>query len=205
MNYKVTAIRDGDGSSLPGVFQGNSTITGITLPNTLTYIGDNTFVNANGLQGDLKIPASVVTIGTNAFSQQDQLTGRIEFEGALDGKSKLTTIRQNAFRRVQKAERTLIIPASVETIELSAFYQVGASGRLGSGLIFVGANDGTSHLSSIGSGTAGGFVGTFRYSAFSGKILFPASLLSISRGFIEVNDPVEVAFAAGSQLTTIGG
>ncbi len=62
------------GRNLPGIsFQGNTTLTELTIGNSVTTIGDDAFYNCTGLTS-VTIPNSVTSIGNYAFSDCDGLT-----------------------------------------------------------------------------------------------------------------------------------
>ena len=68
----------------------NSSVTSITIPNSVTSIGDYAFTNCTGLTGTLTIPNSVTSIGYGAFSGCTGLT-------TLTIPSSVTSIGENAF------------------------------------------------------------------------------------------------------------
>ncbi|MDR1413159.1 MAG: leucine-rich repeat domain-containing protein, partial [Actinomycetes bacterium] len=141
-------------------------------PSQLTFIGQNSFYNATGLQGDLTIPASVVTISrwafTNAFKNG---TGTLTFAGTDDDTSSLTTIDDGAFTGATGLRGNLTIPKSVTRIGVNTFQN---SFTTGSGaLTFVGANDGSSMLASIGNNAFQNAVG------LKGNLSIPASVETI--------------------------
>ncbi|BFP39435.1 hypothetical protein FGF1_02800 [Flavobacteriaceae bacterium GF1] len=102
VNYTVTAIGD-DAFKVKG-------LTSVTLPNTLTRIGDNAF-QYNQLKGHLEIPNSVTSIGSHAFGD-NQLTRVTIPEG-------VTHIGEATFAVNQLTSVTL--PNSLETIGNYAF------------------------------------------------------------------------------------
>ena len=66
--YTVTEIKDGSGSSSSAFYSVKTTLTKITMPNTLTKIGNYAFYSCTALTGNLVIPSSVTSIGREAFS-----------------------------------------------------------------------------------------------------------------------------------------
>jgi hypothetical protein len=105
----VIAIEDGEYSNgIVGAFAGNQ-LTGVTIPNSVTTIGDNAFYS-NKLTG-VTIPDSVTRIGGQAF-YSNQLTGVILGKG-------LTEIGWRAFS-VNKLT-SVTIPNNVTTIGDNAF------------------------------------------------------------------------------------
>jgi uncharacterized repeat protein (TIGR02543 family) len=87
-------------------------LTSLTIPASVTSIGSNAFGYTLALTA-LTIPANVVSIGSSAFGQSGLTT--ITFESG----SKLASIGSQAFTTSSIASIT--IPASVTTIDASAF------------------------------------------------------------------------------------
>ena len=133
---------DGDVTIIPrSVFSGCSTLTSITLPNSVQNIKDYSFENCSSL-ATIAIPESVTTIGQAVFSgctSLESFTGKFaSADGAcliIDGKlvayatdyntiytipSTVSTIAKNAFKG-NNAITTVTIPESVNTIEAMAF------------------------------------------------------------------------------------
>ncbi|MCL2105399.1 MAG: leucine-rich repeat domain-containing protein, partial [Kiritimatiellaeota bacterium] len=97
---------------------GNSdAATSLTLPNTVTNIGDNAFVNCANIQGGLDIPDSVVSIGSYAFANSG-LNGQLVL-GSAHG-SALETIGSFAFWS-DKFAGSLAFPDSLKSIGNYAF------------------------------------------------------------------------------------
>jgi len=81
-----------DGLTVAGIyapFYGNSTVTNVTLPQSITSIGNSAFYGCSGLAG-ITIPSSVTNIGVEAFANCAALT-RIDvdaynpFYSSVDG------------------------------------------------------------------------------------------------------------------------
>ncbi len=85
----------------------------VTIPNTVTTIGDNAFRGCTNLTS-VTIPNSVTTIGEAAFSDCSNLT-------SVTIPSSVTTIGSNAFQYCGKL-REITIPNSVTEIGSFAFY-----------------------------------------------------------------------------------
>lgn len=133
---------DGDVTTIPAsAFSGCSTLTSITLPNTVQIIDDRCFENCSSL-ATIAIPESVTAIGQAVFTgcaSLESFTGKFaSADGAclvIDSKlvafatkhnpiytipSTVSTIAQNAFKD-NKAIAAVTIPESVNAIETSAF------------------------------------------------------------------------------------
>ena len=97
----------------------------LTLSNSLKTIGNKAFYNCNSLNGSLTIPNSVTTIGNSAF---ENCTG---FNGSLTIPHSVTTIGESAFCNCQGFKGDLTIPSSITTIEAYTFSDCyGFNGKL---------------------------------------------------------------------------
>ncbi len=102
-------------------FWGCSGLTGsLTIPSSVTTIGDWAFIDCSGLTGSLTIPSSVTTIGNWAFLGCSGLTGMLTIP------SSVTTIRDFTFDSCSGFTGSLTIPSSITTIGDFAFW--GCSG-----------------------------------------------------------------------------
>ena len=88
--------------------------TSYIIPNSVTIIGENAFIDVNGLTS-VTIGNSVTTIGNNAFQSCNGLT-TVTFTSNLT----LTTIGDQAFRTCPNLT-SISIPTSVTSIGISAF------------------------------------------------------------------------------------
>lgn len=96
----------------------------------LTTIANNAFLNTYNFQGTTIFPASLVSIGDQAFEASfSQMSSKISFPA----NSQLTVIGANAFHNAAYLGGELIIPQGVKTISESAFahaYSKGATASL---------------------------------------------------------------------------
>lgn len=101
-----------------------SQLTSITLPSSLQVIGSYAFYDNDGLKS-LTIPASVTTIFNNAFDRSDNVASL-----TFSGTSKCKTIGNNAFYLLGSAVTSdtpftsISIPNSVTTLGTDVFYGV---------------------------------------------------------------------------------
>jgi hypothetical protein len=105
-NYPVVELRS-------DVFQKNTTLKSISLPDTITEIPAEAFNGCSSLT-DIKWPASLDTIGSSAF--------RSTAFAALEFPPNLTTIGTNAFRDCSKL-KNVTLPESLNTIRGQAFLE----------------------------------------------------------------------------------
>jgi hypothetical protein len=115
-----------------------SDITSVVFPNTLTFIGQRSFLSCNGITGEVVIPNSVTIIGTNAFSFCHGITSVVfghalreirdlafhqcyALEHISSLPDSLTKLGDDAFNRCPIRD-SIIIPPGVATIGEHAFY-----------------------------------------------------------------------------------
>ena len=123
-------VTSSNGTKLPvseitnGAFQNNTSITTVTIPNSVTSIGGSAFSGCSGLTS-VSIPNSVTTIGQSAFSDCSGLTNIV----VESGNSKYDS-RENCNAIIETASNTLIagcmnsiIPNSVTSIGEGAFHR----------------------------------------------------------------------------------
>ena len=111
-SYCVTSIGDNAfGCSSYG--EGCTLLTSITIPNSVTTIGESAFYKCTSLTS-ITIPNSVTSIGNSAFYECTSLT-------SVTIPNSVTTIGENAFQSCTSLT-SVTIPNSVTTIEGSAFH-----------------------------------------------------------------------------------
>lgn len=96
-------------------FENMSNLTSLSLPDSLTFIGDYAFNLCVGLSGNLDLPNSLRTIGDAAFY------GCTGFTGGLVLPSSLRTIGVAAFYGCMGFTGSLVLPNSLTKIGMSAF------------------------------------------------------------------------------------
>ena len=101
-----------EGSSIKGAFKDCAGITNITIPNTITTIGNYAFYNCTGLKS-LTLPDSVTKIGRSSFYGCSGVT-------SIDFSNHITSIDEYAFYGCTGL-KSLVIPDSITTIGIAAF------------------------------------------------------------------------------------
>jgi hypothetical protein len=147
--------------------EGNTRMTTIILPSTVTSIGSSAFRNCSSLTS-VTIPASVKNIGYNAFDNCKGLTSVII-------PSSVTTIESYAFNNCDGLI-SVTIPSSVTSIGSSAFF--GCNGLTSITI--------PSSVSQIGSYALGN---CWKISSIFANSLLPINLSSSSDVFYDLNKP----------------
>jgi len=108
--YDVVGVED-------GAFMNNYGILGITFPNSPAFetIGSQAFFGCTGLQGNLNLPDSLISIGEFAFYNCSGLTGDLRIP---DG---ITELGNNIFNNCTGFNGKLTLPSSLEQIGGSTF------------------------------------------------------------------------------------
>ena len=98
---------------LPSAFSGAYNLTEITLPHTITGIGNSAFFNCGNLE-KIDIPEGVVTISNQAFAYCSKLE-------AVTVPDDVTTIGEKAFRDCSSL-KSVVIGVNITSIGEYAFY-----------------------------------------------------------------------------------
>ncbi|MDR2139251.1 MAG: leucine-rich repeat protein [Tannerella sp.] len=107
-------IQSGVTSIGKNAFNGATHIWTVSIPNSVTTIGDYAFHDCSGFQGALTISNSVITIGKSAFMSCSQLT-------SVSFGTSLKHIEQSAFQNCSGLVGQLTIPDGVEHLGPFAF------------------------------------------------------------------------------------
>lgn len=99
--------------SFDGTFEECSGLTGITIPDTVTTIGNSAFKNCKGLR-TVTLPNSVTSLGTSAFYGCSGLS-------SVTLSNNLSSIGDNAFYNCSGL-KSISFPSSLTKIGSSAFY-----------------------------------------------------------------------------------
>ena len=160
-------------------------ICSLTIPDSVTSIGDNTFSYCR-FRGSLMIPDSVTSIGAGAFSNCSGFTGSLTIPG------RMSSIGRNAFCNCSGFTGSLTIPSSVTSIKYGAFD--GCSGFTGSLTIpssvtsidqyaFKNCSGFTGSLTIPGGVTSLGYAAFEGCTGFTGNLTIPNSVTSINAAF----------------------
>ena len=203
----VDVIITGFVSIAVDAFKYSNNISGsITIPNSVTSIGNSAFYECSSLTSvifesgsklstigsdafyksgltSITLPSTVTSIGERAFYQCTSMSS-VSYESG----SNLKTIGDSAFYN-SGLSGSIAIPASVESIGDTSFFSC-------SGLNSISFETG-SQVVSIG-------YGAFSFSGLSGSIAFPASLTTIDASFTNCPSLTSVSFPLGSQLNSVG-
>jgi hypothetical protein len=159
-------------------FLNKTTITGITIPSSVTSIGNSAFQSCSNLVG-IVLPNSVTTLGTNVFYGCSKLAS-----GTLS--SSLTAVPSGTFQHCS-ALTSIVIPSGVVTIGADAFHYCSALTSIvipdsvtsigNSAFYFSG-------LTSITLGSGITSIGTyaFQYCTSLNNVVIPSGVTAIQEG-----------------------
>ena len=165
-------VRDGTTAIANGAFDGKSNLVAVTLPDTLTTIGNRAFAGTS--LTTLTIPASVESIGSEAFTDVETLTSVTFNEG-------LKTIGANAFDGCSLLN-TIALPNSLTSLGNNAFQYAGRDAAAANGTLTIGTG-----LTEIPQGAFSGMSKT------GGALTIPAGITKIGAS----------AFSGTSSFTSI--
>ncbi|MBQ8269873.1 MAG: leucine-rich repeat protein [Bacteroidaceae bacterium] len=95
-------------------FTGNTTLTSVTIGDSVTSISNYAFSSCSSLTGELVIPNSVTSIGQDAFSSCRNLT-------SVTIPNSVTSIGESAFYNCSGLKNLYIGSSTIESIGESAF------------------------------------------------------------------------------------
>ena len=177
-NIKKIVIKQGVRNIERYAFYECSGLTSVTIPNSVTWVGDDAFSRCSGLTS-VTIPNSVMWIGDDAFSRCSGLT-------SVTIPSSVTSIGRYAFYECSGLI-SVTIPSSVTGINYNAFS--GCSGltsvTIPNSVTWIGT-DAFSGCSGLTSVTIPNSVKRIVYNAFSGcsgliSVTIPSSVTTIER------------------------
>lgn len=95
----------------------NNVSGSLSLPSSITTIGERAFYNCSSLTGNINIPDSVEFIGNYCFYNCNQLSGI----GHITENNKFSEIPENLFSQCKNLTGSINIPNNVKKIDESAF------------------------------------------------------------------------------------
>jgi len=183
--------------------KGKTTLKTITLPTTLTSIGNYAFMRCSGITSSLIIPDAVTTIGNNVFEGCENISGSLTIPNSvttigsrafiscykissLTLGNAVTTIGLQAFVDCTSLTGSLTIPESVTSIGSQAFFRCSkiSSLTLGNSVTTIGDNafNSCSGLSGITLGNSVTTIGNcaFQYCSALTEFIVPEANLNFS-------------------------
>ena len=185
----------------------NAAFTGsLTIPNSVTTIGQGAFLGCSGFTGNLTIPNSVTTIGGGAFSDCSGFTGSLTIGNSV------TSIGGSAFSYCSGFTGDLIIPNSMTTIGVSAFMNCnGFTGSLTipNSVVEIGFNAFQGCSGFTGSLAIPNSLTTIEWnvfrncSGFTGSLIIPNSVATIESGAFSGCSSFTGSLTIGESVTLI--
>ena len=168
-------------------FRECSSLTSITIPNSVTSIGSSAFSGCNGLTS-ITIPNSVTSIGGDVFGGCSSLISIVvaQYNSRFDSRNNCNAIIYTATNTLEIGCKTTTIPNTITTIGEEAF-----SGCSGLTSITI-----PNSITSIG-------VGAFAYCSDLSSITIPNSVTSIGGSAFEGCSAL-TSIAIPNSVTTIG-
>ncbi|GHV67289.1 hypothetical protein FACS1894199_12460 [Bacteroidia bacterium] len=161
--------------------QSKTSLVAVQLPTNLLTIGEAAFRDCYGLTGTLTLPASLTSIGADAFAYTS-ITGNLTLPNGI------TTIGNNAFQGCSWLNGTLTLPANLVTLGSYAFYKTGIKGSLTlpAGLTSIDNSTFADCYNLTGTLTLPTDLtyidnDAFQYTPFTGTLTLPAGLSYIGR------------------------
>ena len=229
ITYLANKIPDNAFCTLSG--KAKTSLKSITMPSTVTSIGNYAFSDCSGFTGSLTIPSTVTSIGNFAFNSCSGFTGSLTipssvtfignsafnsctgFTGSLTIPLSVTSIGEYTFSNCKSFTGSLTIPSSVTTIGYAAFsYCNGFNGSLTipSSVTTIGYAAFNSCSGFTGSLTIPSSVTTIGNSAFSdcsgftGSLTIPSSVTSIGNYAFNSCSGFTGSLTIPSSVTSIG-
>jgi len=167
-------------TSLAQAFSGctNLLVDELTIPSSVTSIGNESFYGCSGLTGELIIPSSVTSIGNYAFWGCTGLNGSLVIPGSV------TSIGSQAFYNCTSMT-SLTIPSSVTSIGINSFqyWSSDTSLTIPSSVTSIGnyAFYGWSSATSLTIPSSVTSIGTYAFGGWSSatSLTIPSSITSI--------------------------
>ena len=167
--YPVTEIAD-------NAFKGNTNITSISIPNTVTRIGESAFYQCTGITSELVLPSCLETIGKQAFMYCNKMTGQPVIPESVK------TIGASAFNYCSALTGEIVLPSGLTTIETGLFNF--CSGLTGDIVI-------PSGVTSIGNSAF------FKCTGLTGDLILPSGLTTLGTGAFGYTGVEDVVIPSG--------
>lgn len=178
----------------PNAFKGCTQMTGLIIPadSILVSVGKEAFYNCMNMTGSLDFPSTITLIDEGAFNCASQAQ-KVKITGLNFAPSTASslTIGKQAFRYCNLIVGTVTFPASLSSIEESAFSNCSGIQEI----VFT-------------AGTIPVTIGPSSFTNCTGidqPIVFPAKLTTLGNGAFNICSSIpSISFAAGCELTRIG-